>query len=231
MAWPPAAIPCVRSLVTPPDGAAWTAGALADFLPAGGPGMTIEIAGDLLPVSELDRGPGARPTAADWGFASAVRNGIRAELQAQERAEPALAIAVTVRVQVIWVNRAIATAADFEAAGRALVRVAAGREEPVAAQEAGFAPVPAGLSVRARWLPGGELSIEGQHLSRGGEYEYALGVPAAQVPLIAAALGAAPASDLLYLLRARSREIITRGEKTWLGDLGITPRFWARHDD
>src|ERR1700740_2644860 len=128
MTWPPAAVPCVRSLVTPPGSAAWTAGALADFLPAAGPGVTIEIADDLLPVSEPDCGPGARPGAADWGFASAVRTGIRAGLRAQEQAEPALAIAVTVRVQVIWVNRAVAVAADFEAAGRAAPRIARGRE-------------------------------------------------------------------------------------------------------
>ncbi|HWS57119.1 MAG TPA: hypothetical protein VN257_01145 [Actinotalea sp.] len=75
----------------------------------------------------------------------------------------------------------------------------------------------------------GSLVIEGQDLSGGAEYEYAITVPAAQVPTVAAALGV-DVEDVLSGLAAQGEAVYRRGELTWVRSLGITPEFWSRSD-
>lgn len=66
----------------------------------------------------------------------------------------------------------------------------------------------------------GSVSIETQDL-RGEEHEHFVTVRKPSVPLIRAALHAAPEDDLLDLLRRHGSEIVRRGEMQWLADNGI----------
>lgn len=87
------------------------------------------------------------------------------------------------------------------------------------------------LRVWATMTGDGELRIEGQDLGGypgASEYEYALTVPAADVPRIRASLDATDGDDLLSLLEAAGGAIVARGERAWLTGLGITPAFWSR---
>lgn len=86
------------------------------------------------------------------------------------------------------------------------------------------------LYVGARLTPEGALVIEGQDLSGASEYEYALTVPAAQVPQVLAGLAGRPGDDVLALLKTHAATIVETGELTWLRSLGIEPEFWSRRD-
>ncbi|MFF0547026.1 hypothetical protein ACWEVD_27815 [Nocardia thailandica] len=87
------------------------------------------------------------------------------------------------------------------------------------------------LYVHAVRRAGGDVVIDGQDLRGGSEYEYALTVPAGQVPLIVAALGGEPGADVLDLLSAHGEDIVLRGEKTWLESIGVAPGFWCHYSD
>ncbi|MEU8901635.1 hypothetical protein [Nocardia sp. NPDC048505] len=87
-----------------------------------------------------------------------------------------------------------------------------------------------GLNITASLRDSGALVIEGQHLSRGGEYEYTITVDAAKVPFVRQALGGKPDTDVLELLAANAASIVHQGEKSWLESLGITPEFWSHGD-
>lgn len=76
----------------------------------------------------------------------------------------------------------------------------------------------------------GRLIFQGQHLSNGDEYEYALTVDAADVPTIVAALGGGADDDVVDLVALHAGTIVAAGEQTWLKALGITPSFWSRGD-
>lgn len=58
--------------------------------------------------------------------------------------------------------------------------------------------------------------------------EYALTVPTADVPKVAAALGGE--GDVLDLLQAHARDIVLTGERAWFRSIGIEPEFWSRED-
>ncbi|MCF2531575.1 hypothetical protein [Yinghuangia soli] len=85
------------------------------------------------------------------------------------------------------------------------------------------------LYVDARLTDAGDLVIDGQDLND-GEYEYAMTVAAAQVPVVLGALGGTPDDDVLALLAAQGTDIVTRGELTWLKSLGLEPSFWCRRE-
>ncbi|WP_194818666.1 hypothetical protein [Nocardia sp. XZ_19_385] len=85
-----------------------------------------------------------------------------------------------------------------------------------------------GLYITASLRDSGALVIEGQHLSRGGEYEYAITVAPEKVVYVLQALGGKPEADVLDLLAANAESIVRQGEKSWLESLGITPEFWSR---
>ncbi|MEV6279905.1 hypothetical protein [Nocardia sp. NPDC051832] len=87
-----------------------------------------------------------------------------------------------------------------------------------------------GLYITANLQDSGVLIIEGQHLSHGGEYEYALTVAPEKVVYVLEALGGKPDADVLALLAANAESIVRRGEKSWLESLGITPEFWSHGD-
>ncbi|MEV0248519.1 hypothetical protein AB0H76_18110 [Nocardia sp. NPDC050712] len=91
-----------------------------------------------------------------------------------------------------------------------------------------------GLYITASLRDSGALVFEGQHLSRGGEYEYTITVAPGKVPFVRQALGGSPEADVLELLSANAESIVLQGAKTWLESLGITPEFWSHgdwHDD
>lgn len=81
----------------------------------------------------------------------------------------------------------------------------------------------------------GSLRIQGQDLNPanpfGGEYEYAMTVRPADVPLIVAALGGEPGADVLALMREHARAIVGQGESRFLKGLGIDYEFWSRVGD
>lgn len=88
------------------------------------------------------------------------------------------------------------------------------------------------LHVWATWDEGGPLVIQGQDLQPGlfgaSEYEYALSVPASDVPALISALGVETADDVLAYLQANGESIVQNDERAWLEGLGITPEFWSR---
>ena len=88
-----------------------------------------------------------------------------------------------------------------------------------------------GLHVWVNWGTEGKLVLQGQSLSGGGEYEYALSVLSEDVPKVVAALGGDAGADAIDLIKANSDSIVRQGEQTWLKSLGITPGFWARSSD
>jgi len=88
------------------------------------------------------------------------------------------------------------------------------------------------LHVWASWDEGGRLVIQGQDLQPGlfgaTEYEYAVAVPASDVPALISALGVQTADDVMAYLQANGQSIVEGGERAWLEGLGITPEFWSR---
>lgn len=86
------------------------------------------------------------------------------------------------------------------------------------------------LFVQLRWSEDGGLVVAGQDLRAGGEYEYFLSVPPADVSLVAAALGCAP-SDVLRAMAARGPEIVLEGEREWLQATGATVTFFSPSSD
>lgn len=92
-----------------------------------------------------------------------------------------------------------------------------------------------GLTVTA-YREDDDLVFYGQDLRAGeifgdgvSEYEYALRVHASDVPVVLAALGAPPGSDVLDVLAQDGAQVVTAGEKTWLARIGVEPQFWSRH--
>lgn len=89
-----------------------------------------------------------------------------------------------------------------------------------------------GLAVRIRFLDDGAVRIEGQHLGRGApggsEYEYALTVPATDVPRLAEALGC----DVDGIRDAWEQQVqsivLGGGERRWLVERSIPFDFWSR---
>ncbi|MEV6104349.1 hypothetical protein AB0M28_06470 [Streptomyces sp. NPDC051940] len=207
--FPAGPVPCVRArFVRQSCGGSYFAEALVDFLPGTGLSLTVE---------EDCGGPAA--------YARALFDGVAAELAGH----PRLAPACEVRVAALRVHPVDSGERAFRLAGHMGVRTVLGLREPVPARKVDLRAWQ-GLYVTARLDDDGTLRIEGQDLT-GPEYEYALTVAAADVPAVRAALGAAPASDLLHLLRRHSPEVVRRGERTWLRSLGIEPGFWSRHGD
>lgn len=87
-----------------------------------------------------------------------------------------------------------------------------------------------GLAVWAEVNRLGDLIIQGQDLGGhvfGGEYEYALTVPASQVAAVAQALGGEEAAEVLGLLKANGQRIVQMGERTWLQSLGVEVHTWT----
>jgi hypothetical protein len=65
------------------------------------------------------------------------------------------------------------------------------------------------------------------YMSADGEYEYRLAVGAEHVLTITKALGGQPGDDVLALLERAGETIVRRGERHWLGDLGIYAEYGA----
>ena len=87
-----------------------------------------------------------------------------------------------------------------------------------------------GLAVWAEVNRLGDLIIQGQDLGDhvfGGEYEYALTVPASQVAAVAQALGGEEAAEVLGLLKANGQRIVQMGERKWLQSLGVEVQTWT----
>lgn len=81
-----------------------------------------------------------------------------------------------------------------------------------------------GLHVSLQWGEVGSVTIYGQHLTPGREYEYWLTIEASDIPAFKAALeagdgGVAAAWD------AKAADIVRRGETSWLDAHGIPYRI------
>ena len=74
--------------------------------------------------------------------------------------------------------------------------------------------------------------IHGEDLQPGlfgaTEYEYAVAVPASDVPALISALGVQTADDVMAYLQANGQSIVEGDERAWLEGLGVTPEFWSR---
>ena len=86
----------------------------------------------------------------------------------------------------------------------------------------------------------GDLIIEGQDLgptveafwdAGNTEYEWAIVVHAANIPLFVAALGGAPGVDVLPLLASRFADDERYGSKTFLDEHDVPTEFWSRVGD
>ena len=87
-----------------------------------------------------------------------------------------------------------------------------------------------GTTVWAALKTNGDLEIAGQTLSARSENEYWLTVKAADVDKVTAALGGAPGSNVVGLLRANAEDVVRVGEKTWLANNSIPIEFWSHFD-
>jgi hypothetical protein len=88
-----------------------------------------------------------------------------------------------------------------------------------------------GLLVWAESSASGGVTIHGLDMrgSPGGsrEYEYALAVPAGEVAVVVGALGGSADDDVVDLLGAHGAMIVTRGESSWLREIGVHAEFWS----
>ncbi|WP_157465552.1 hypothetical protein [Cellulomonas sp. Leaf395] len=84
------------------------------------------------------------------------------------------------------------------------------------------------VQVRATLTLEGELTITGRDLSAEVQYEYSVGVEAADVLALASALDVEPGYKLMWALRSRGEEIVGTGERAWLAGLGVPSTLSTR---
>lgn len=89
------------------------------------------------------------------------------------------------------------------------------------------------LRVTAETKADGSLLISGQDFGHPlcDEYEYWITVSPGDVPRMVAALGGSAGDEPLDLLGLNSRQVVSRGEKSWLEDHDIRPAFFNRMGD
>lgn len=94
-----------------------------------------------------------------------------------------------------------------------------------------------GLTVTARRGIDDNLVIDGQDLRPspilGGEiteYEYGFSVARTDIPIVLAALRAAPDADVLDVLESAGTEVVKIGESRWLAEIGVEADFWSRNE-
>jgi len=88
-----------------------------------------------------------------------------------------------------------------------------------------------GVHVWAERTWAGDLTISGQHLMEGVEYEYAITISSEDVHRIAEALGC-PFNLVFPALRDKFPQILAAGgELTWLNSLGVQPKMWSRYEE
>ncbi|MEP7194780.1 MAG: hypothetical protein ABI903_18200 [Actinomycetota bacterium] len=93
-----------------------------------------------------------------------------------------------------------------------------------------YGTVPGTLYVEVGRSPTGDLTISGQHLWSGGEYEYAITVRLAELPALVAACGGEPGGDPWALVTQQLDALVGQGEQTWLQEHGIESTLWTHAD-
>ncbi|MCX4749827.1 hypothetical protein OG455_30660 [Kitasatospora sp. NBC_01287] len=87
-----------------------------------------------------------------------------------------------------------------------------------------------GLHATATLEDDGKLRFEGHDYNGATDFEYYITVSAADVPKVAAALGAGSDEELMAALEREGAAITQRGEYTWLRSLDLTPDLWSHRD-
>ena len=73
----------------------------------------------------------------------------------------------------------------------------------------------------------GDLTITGQHLWPGGEYEYAIAVNVNQLPLFVEALGGEHGDDPWTVATTHLAKLVEHGERVWLQEHGVESTLWT----